>query len=571
MLSDVLPEVAGQPPLRKAASGIEGLDEITFGGLPQGRPTLVCGSAGCGKTLFGVQFLVKGILDHGEPGVFMSFEESAREIAQNVRSLNWDLDQFERNGQLSIDHVRIEAAEIQEAGSYDLEGLFIRLGAAIDSVGAKRVVLDTLEVLFSALKDQTSLRAELRRLFRWLKERDVTTVITAERGDGALTRHGLEEYVSDCVILLDHRVIEQLSTRRMRVVKYRGSAHSSDECPFIIDEHGFQALPLTSMRLEHAAPMERVSSGVERLDAMLGGKGYYRGSSVLISGPPGCGKTTLAASFAASGSERGERVLLLAFEESPKQLERNLRSVGIELAPHVESGLLRVLATRPSAHGLEAHLARKLAQISEFDPQLVVVDPLSSFGAGSSERVAMIARLIDMMKSRGITAVCTSLDSTHNEVSGLGVTSVIDTWLSLSSVEFNGERNRGLTIVKSRGMSHSNQVREFFMTDTGIELRDVYTGPSGVLMGTARHVRETEEAASGRLQHERTQTKRRQLERRQSGIDSQILALRGKLEDEVEALSLDIRADELQESERETEITNQAHARGADAVNGGAG
>lgn len=563
-------EVASQP-LRKAPSGVEGLDEITYGGLPHGRPTLVCGSAGCGKTLFGVQFLVRGILDHDEPGVFMSFEESAAEIAQNVRSLNWDLDQFELDRKLAIDHVRIEPSEIQEAGAYDLDGLFIRLGAAIDSVGAKRVVLDTLEVLFSAFKDQTSLRAELRRLFRWLKEREVTTVITAERGEGALTRHGLEEYVSDCVILLDHRVIDQLSTRRMRVVKYRGSAHSSDECPFIIDEGGFQALPLTSMRLAHEAPTERVSSGVARLDAMLGGKGYFRGSSVLISGTPGSGKTTLAASFIAAGCARGERALLMSFEESPKQLARNLSSVGVDLAPHIESGLLRVLSTRPSAHGLESHLARKLAQIVEFEPDLVVVDPLNSFGAGSSEREAMIARLIDMMKSRGITAVCTGLDTTTSALPGLGVTSVIDTWLALSSIEFNGERNRGLTIVKSRGMSHSNQVREFALTDDGIELRDVYTGPAGVLMGTARHVRETEEAASGRLHQERTETKRRQLERRQAGIDPQVLALRAQLQDEVEALSLEIRADELEERERALEVTVQAHARGADAVNGGGG
>jgi circadian clock protein KaiC len=549
--------------LEKSPSGIAGLDRITGGGLPTGRPTLVCGSAGCGKTLFAAQFLVRGALDQGEAGVFMSFEETGAEIAQNVRSLGWDLETLERDKLLIVDHVRIDAAEIQETGSYDLEGLFIRLGSAIDEIGAKRVVLDTLEVLFASLKDQVAVRSELRRLFRWLKERGVTAVITAERGDGMMTRHGLEEYVSDCVILLDHRISDQLSTRRLRVVKYRGSAHSSDECPFLIDEDGFRALPMTSLALEHGASTERVSTGVPRLDAMLGGHGYHRGSSVLISGTPGSGKTPLATTFAAAGCERGERVLYLAFEESPQQILRNVRSVGVDLQPHLDSGLLTIRATRPSSSGLESHLSTILAQVESIGPDLVVVDPLSAFGA-MGQREAMFARLIDALKSQGITALCTSLVGKDGDVYGLGISSVIDTWLSLSTVESNGERNRGLTIIKARGTQHSNQVREFVMRSDGVHLLDVYTGPQGVLMGTGRQIRQAQDEASRQLAADRTEEARRALQRRKEAVEAQILSLRAELEQDIAALELSLRSEELQAQAAQADARALALARGAD-------
>jgi circadian clock protein KaiC len=479
--------------LAKSPTGIPGLDEVTEGGLPQGRPTLVCGTAGCGKTILGLQFLVRGAVDFDEPGVFVSFEESADELAQNVASVGWDLPAMQRDGRLIVDHVRIEPAEIQEAGAYDLDGLFIRLGAAIDEVGAKRVVIDTLEVLFGALRDHATLRSELRRLFGWLKDRGVTAIVTAERGEGTLTRHGMEEYVSDCVILLDHRVDEQLSTRRLRVVKYRGSRHSSDETPFMIDEHGFRVMPLSSLRLEHDAPLERVSIGVARLDAMLDGDGYYRGGSMLVTGTPGSGKTTLAASFVRAGCVRGERSLLFAFEESVAQLIRNQRSVGIDLHPHLDAGMLCVRSTRPAAHGLEGHLASIIHDLDEFDPQIVAIDPLSAFGSAIADREAMLTRLIDLLKSRGITALCTSMTTSDAEASELGISSVIDVWIDLRSVEFNGERNRSLTVVKARGTAHSNQVREFVMSSAGIELVDAYTGGGDVLMGRARKARDSAE------------------------------------------------------------------------------
>ena len=397
--------------LPKAPTGIQGLDEITGGGLPRGRPTLVCGSAGCGKTLLAMEFLVRGATEFGEPGVFMAFEETAEELAQNVRSLGFDLEDLAEQNKLLVDFVRVERSEIEETGEYDLEGLFIRLGHAIDSLGAKRVVLDTLETLFGGLSNAAILRAELRRLFRWLKDKGVTAIITGERGDGTLTRHGLEEYVSDCVIVLDHRVTEQLSTRRLRIVKYRGTTHGTNEYPFLIDENGISVLPVTSLGLSQEASDERISTGIPRLDAMLGGKGVYRGSSVLISGTAGTGKTSLAAHFADATCRRGERCLYFAFEESESQLVRNMRSIGLDLAPWSKKGLLRFHATRPSAYGLEMHLATLHKLVNEFEPRVVVVDPITTFlGAGTSvEAESMLMRLIDFLKAQQITAMFTSL------------------------------------------------------------------------------------------------------------------------------------------------------------------
>lgn len=552
--------------LEKIPSGVAGLDEITEGGLPRGRPTLVCGTAGCGKTLLALQFLVRGAVDHGEPGVFVSFEETRDELVQNVAALGWDLAQLQADGLLAIDHVRIEPAEIQETGAFDLDGLFIRLGAAIDRVGAKRVAVDTLEALFAALGDHRTLRAELRRLFRWLKDRGVTAVITAERGDGTLTRHGMEEYVSDCVILLDHRVEQQLTTRRMRIVKYRGSRHTADETPFMIDEHGFRVLPMTSLRLEHEAPTERVSTGVARLDAMFDGAGYFRAGSMLISGTSGSGKTTLAASFIRAGCERGERALLFAFEESPAQLLRNQLSVGIDLGPHADAGLLRIRSTRPAAHGLEAHLAEIQHDLDEFDPQLVVIDPVSALGATDFEREAMLTRLIDLLKRRGITAVCTTLTTGHDDTSGLGISSVIDGWVSLGAVEIDGERNRTLTIVKARGTRHSNQVREFVMSGDGIDLLDVYTGVDGVVMGSARRAKEAAEAAAATERADVLAGKRRQIDRRRAVVEAEITNLRSELEAELEALDREIRAAETAELRRADVTAGQAAARHADTT-----
>ncbi len=532
--------------LVKVPTGIRGLDEITGGGIPLGRTTLICGSAGCGKTLFGMEFLVKGATEFNEPGVFIAFEETEDELTQNVSSLGFDLDKLAAEGKFAVDSIYIDRAEIEENGEYDLEGLFIRLGLAIDSIGAKRVVLDTLETLFGGLSNEGILRAELRRLFRWLKDKGVTTIITAERGDGTLTRQGLEEYVSDCVILLDHRVTEQLSTRRLRVVKYRGSRHGTNEYPFLIDEDGISVLPITSLSLQHVASKERLSSGVERLDTMLGGRGYYRGSSVLVSGTAGTGKTSLAGTFSEAACQRGERCLYFAFEESQSQAVRNASSIGVDLQRWIDAGLLKFHATRPTFHGLELHLATMLRLIREFKPQVVVVDPISNMlNVGNpAEAQAMLLRLVDSLKAQQITAFFTSLSSAGDsslEQTDLGISSIIDTWILLRDIELGGERNRGLHILKSRGMPHSNQIREFLLTDRGIELLDVYVGSEGVLTGSMRVAQEARERAEAEAREREAERRRRTLERQRLAIEAQIQSLRADMEAIREETILDAR------------------------------
>ena len=524
--------------LAKAPSGIEGLDEITGGGLPRGRPTLVCGSAGCGKTLLAMEFLIRGATVYDEPGVFMAFEETAEELAQNVRSLGFDLERLQEQKKIAIDYVRIERSEIEEAGDYDLEGLFIRLGLAIDSVGAKRVVLDTIEVLFSGLSNAAILRAELRRLFRWLKDKGVTAIVTGERGGGTLTRQGLEEYVSDCVILLDHRVADQVSTRRLRIVKYRGSAHGTNEYPFLIDEDGISVMPITSLNLQHEVSDERVPTGIARLDKMLVGGGYYRGSTVLVSGTAGSGKSSVAAHFANAACRRGERCLYFAFEESPGQIARNMRSIGLDLQPWVKKGLLKFQASRANQFGLEMHLASIHKLVQTYDPKAVIIDPISNLSqAGNrAEATAMLTRLIDFLKLNRITAVMTCLTDAQNglERTDADISSLADTWLLLRGIELSGERNRAMYVLKSRGMAHSNQIREFLLTSEGIELADVYLGAEGVLTGSARQAQEAKErAAPLRLQQE-AEARQRELDRKRDALEARITALRKEFEAEAD-------------------------------------
>ncbi len=476
LLAPVLPTMAGRG-LRKTATGISGLDEVTGGGLPLGRPTLVCGPAGCGKTLLAMEFLVRGIVEFGEPGVFVSFEETVDELVENVTSMGFDLQKLQDDGLLVMDHVNLAPGDLAETGAWDLSGLFIRLGAAIDEVDAKRVVLDTIETLFGAFDDSATLRSELRRLFSWLKERGVTAIVTGERGDGTLTRHGIEEYVSDCVIVLDHRVSEQTSTRRLRVLKYRGSLHGTNEYPFLIGATGVSVLPITSLGLQHAASNERLSTGMVSLDAMLDGAGLFRGSSVLISGTAGTGKSTIAAQFCAAACARGERALYFAFEESEAQILRNMTSVGIALGHWVDSGLLQFRCIRPSLLGLEAHLASMQEVVSDFTPDVVVMDPVSDLlHAGGGEEVsAMLTRQVDYLKSRGITALFTSLNTVRDvENSEQQIGSLIDTWIIVKLAEGDGTRSRVLYVLKSRGMAHSHEIREFVLSRRGLDLGDVY-------------------------------------------------------------------------------------------------
>ncbi len=555
--------------LPKAPTGIQGLDEITGGGLPRGRPTLICGSAGCGKTLLAMEFLVRGARQFNEPGVFMAFEETAKDLTQNVASLGFNLKDLIARKKMVLDFVYIERSEIEGTGEYDLEGLFIRLGQAIDSIGAKRVVLDTIESLFSGLPNPLILRAELRRLFRWLKTKGVTAIITGERGEGTLTRQGLEEYVSDCVIVLDHRAIEQVSSRRLRVVKYRGSTHGTNEYPFLIDENGFSVLPVTSLGLQQPASTKRISTGITRLDAMLGGTGYYRGSSVLISGTAGTGKSSLAAHFAAAACRRGERTLYFAFEESPSQIMRNMSSIGINLQPWIQKGLLQFQANRPTFAGLEMHLTMMHKAINAFKPQVVIVDPLNSFIIGSNETEvkAMLMRLVDFLKMNRITGLFTNLTSGGDalEQTDIAISSLIDTWLLLRDIELGGERNRGLYILKSRGMAHSNQIREFLLTDHGMELQDVYVGPSGVLTGSARLAQEAQEQAERIIHKQGVERRKLDLERKRKVMEAQIAAMRAEFEvQETETLNF-IGQEQTRKAHLMQERVDMAVSRKADA------
>lgn len=528
--------------LEKCPSGIGGLDEITNGGLPRGRPTLICGSAGSGKTLFAMEFLMRGAMEHEEPGVFMSFEETAEDLAKNFISLGFDLHDMESRGLIATDHVRIMRSEIEETGEYDLEGLFVRLGSAIDSIGAKRVVLDTIEALFSELPNATILRAELRRLFQWLKDRGVTAIVTGESGDKTLTRYGLEEYVADCVIFLDFRIVEQISTRRLRIVKYRGSSHGCDEYPFLIDERGVSILPITSLGLDYPVSEERISTGVPKLDAMLSGEGFFRGSTILVSGTAGTGKTSLSATFADAACLRGERCLFFAFEESPRQIVRNMGSIGIDLARWVKKGLLKFHSARPSLYGLEMHLVTFHKMIEAFKPQVFVVDPISNLiNAGTASEVkSILTRLIDYLKMQKISSFLTdlthfggSLERTSEEISSL-----IDTWLLLRDIEIKGERNRGLYILKSRGMAHSNQIHEFLLTNQGINLIDIYTGSGEALTGSARVAQEAEEKASELAHQHEADRKLREQERRKRALEAKIAALRAEFDAESAELHL---------------------------------
>ena len=529
--------------LPKSPTSIHGLDEITGGGLPNGRPTLVCGGAGCGKTLFAMEFLVRGATQYNEPGVFISFEETEKELTANVASLGFDLDSLVKRKKIWLENIRVERSEIEQSGEYDLEGLFIRIHHAIESINAKRVVLDTIEILFSGLPNPHILRAELQRLLGWMKKKGITTIITAERGEGSLTRQGLEEYVSDCVILLDHRVNDQSSIRRLRIVKYRGSTHGTNEYPFLIDEDGFSVLPVTSLGLNYFTSDERISTGIPRLDTMLSGKGYFRGSTVLVSGTAGTGKTSIAAQFVVTACKRKERVLYFTFEESPGQLIRNMCSIGINLDPWVKKGLLQFHATRPTLYGLETHLTTSIKLINQFEPSVVILDPINAFvmGENQTEVKTMLLRLVDFLKMKRCTAFFTSLTSAgeNMEISDVYISSLIDTWLLLRDIEIGGERNRGLYVLKSRGMAHSNQIREFKLTNNGIELLDVYVGPEGVLTGSARLSQETKDEAEQLLRQQEIGRKQFGLERKREAMEAQIVLLQSEFEaEESEALKV---------------------------------
>ena len=538
--------------LIKTPTGITGFDEITDGGLPAGRPTLICGSAGAGKTLFSIECIIHGAVHFGEPGVIMVFEETVEDLEMNVASLGFDLKKLQKDGLIRIDHVQIERSEIEETGEYDLDGLFIRLGHAIDSIGAKRVMLDTIENLFGGLDNDGILRAEIRRLFAWLKNKGVTAIITGEKGEASLTRKGLEEYVSDCVILLDHRITNRISTRLLRIVKYRGSIHGTNEYPFLIDRDGISVLPVTSLKLSSGVSSQRISSGIAPLDNMLGGKGYFRGSSILVSGTAGTGKTSIASLFANATCQRRERCLYLAFEESPAQIIRNMMSIGVDLDKHIQAGLLQITAARPTTYGLEMHLVAIHKMIKKFRPRTVILDPITNLETiGSmSEVKSILIRLIDFLQGEGITVLFTALVY-NNEVTvqtDEGVSSLVDAWVLVREIENNGERNRGLYVMKSRGMKHSNQVREFVISDKGIDIKDVHIGPDGVLIGSARIEQELHEATGAELNSYARNRKDREVGRKRKVLEARIESLKDEFESVQEELNKSYVEEDLRKS-----------------------
>lgn len=551
------PAASAKAGIKKSRTGIVGFDDLTLGGLPDGRPSLICGSAGCGKTLFASTFLVHGARDLDEPGVFVTFEERPDDIAANVASLGFDVQKLVDDEKLVFEHIALDPSELAEVGDYDLEGIFMRLELAIDSVGAKRVVLDTIESLFSAFSNPAILRAEIRRLFDWLKDRGMTTVITAERGDGSLTRQGLEEYVSDCVILLDHRVESQISTRRLRIVKYRGTAHGTNEYPFLIDEDGFSVLPVSSLALDHKVFEEQVSSGVADLDTMIEGGGFHRGSSILLSGVAGSGKSSLAASFAAATCADGGRALYFSFEESAEQTIRNMRSIGIDLKTPLDEGRMRFISARPTFYSLEMHLAVMLREVMRFSPDLVVLDPISAFmeSGNRTEIQAMLLRMVDFLKSRGVTAVFSHLMHSQggNVETDAGLSSLMDGWILLLNREFNGEFNRELYLLKARGLQHSNQVREFVMSRDGIRLVAPYLGENGALTGSARKAAEAETRRLEVQRRSQVSLAQKQMEQRRRRTLAQIEALQAELDAEEIALMTSVEDEEayLQQAGRD--------------------
>ncbi len=559
----------------KCPTGIRGLDEITFGGLPKGRTTLVCGSAGAGKTLLGMEFLARGAAQYGEPGVCISFEETADELISNVASIGFDIKKLVAQKKLVIDFVYLDRSEIEETGEYDLEGLFLRLGQAVDSIGAKRVLLDSVEMLFASLTNEGILRAELRRLFRWLKDRQLTAVVTAERGQGeSLTRYGIEEYISDCVVVLDNRTTDSVSIRRLRVVKYRGSRHGTNEYPFLIGDEGISVLPVTSVELKHNVSNERVSTGVPALDGMLGGQGYFRGSSVLISGTAGTGKTSLASHFVDAACSRGERCAIFSFEESADQVLRNMRSIGINLKRWVDKGLLRFDGARPTTFGLETHLVKIHKAIREFDPSNIVIDPITALlHAGDIRQThSMLLRLIDFLKEQRITAVMTSLTggSEALEQSQVDISSLIDTWILLRDIESGGERNRGLYVLKARGIPHSNQIREMRLTGRGVELRECYLGEAGLLTGSARlsqEAKDTTHALAALHAMERGQALR---SAKRKAVEAKIAELQQQLETGEREAQRFMAEEEarLKKLERDRSDMAESRARSADFLAG---
>lgn len=536
--------------LAKCPTGIEGLDTLTNGGLPRNRLTLICGSAGSGKTSLGIEFLVQGIIKYDEPGLFITFEEKPQEIIENAASIGFDLEDLINKKKLFIEYIPVQEEEVMQSGDYTLEALFIRFEQVITSIAVKRVTLDTLDSIFASLGNTPVLRAEIYRLFNWLKQKNITSLVTSEAGITTLSRNGLEEYISDCVISLRTNIVSEVLTRFLRVVKYRGSKHGTNEYPFLITDIGINLFPITSNYLNNIVSTEFVSTGVKELDEMMDNKGYYRGSTVLVTGTAGTGKSSLAAVFSNSICQTGERCIYFTFEEMINQILRNMSSVNLNLQQWIDKDLLKFYAYRSPTYGLETHLLTIQNVIKEFKPHAVIIDPITNFDLIGTELEikSMMTRLIDFLKAQQITALFTSLATTIDprEQTEIGISSLIDSWLVLQNLEQAGERTRGITILKSRGIAHSNQIREFIITSNGIKLEKIYVGPNGILTGSARLDQEEQEKLHLLLQEKETLRRKKLLEHKKALLEAKIMALKSEFDADVEEIESLIMKEEIQ-------------------------
>jgi len=545
--------------LKKTPSGINGFDEITDGGLPKNRPTIICGNTGSGKTVISMEFLVKGALKYNEPGVFMSFEETREELATNMESLHFDLDSLIKKRKIYIEYLEIDKSQNIEAGRYDLEGLFVRLQNAITSIGAKRVVLDSLDALFYGLNNN-AIRPEIKRLFKWLKEKEVTAIITSESDNGFSTKNGLEQYVADCVIALDNRTVNQTTTRRIKIVKMRGSVHGINEYPFSIDMNGISVLPLISQLANQSLSTVRISSGVKDLDGMLDGKGFFEGSSILVSGSAGTGKTSIAISLINATCIKKIRGLYCAFEESSSQITRNMLSIGLDIEPYIKSGVLKMYSSRPTIQNLELHLIAIQKIIEEFDPKIIVLDPITNLIAEgiNTEIRQMLAHFVDFLKSKNITVLFTAaitLETVKSNPSDEGISAMVDTWILVRDIETNSERNRGIYILKSRGMNHSTQVREFVITDNGLSLLPIYISAGGILTGSAKLEHTLQKEEQNKLFKNEIKTRNSEIERKRKMMEENIALLKTNFESEVAILNeIEIEGDLLAESKEKDKL-----------------
>ena len=460
--------------LPKSLTGIQGLDDITYGGIPQNRPTLLVGSIGTGKTIFAMEYIINGITMFNEPGVFMTFEEQTDELQINVTSMGYNLSKLIADNKIYLEHLHIDHREIQATGKYDIEGLFIRIEMAIEKVKAKRIVLDALDTLFIGLDSQI-LRSEIKRLFFWLKEKKVTAIITSEVGDIFLTRLGFEEVVADCVIELNNRLNNQISTRRLRIVKYRGSYHSTNEYPFMIDHKGITIFPIISEAPQIIVSNERISSGIKQIDEMLDGRGFYVGSSILVSGSAGTGKSSIAASFIKDVCEKKGTALYCAFEEAPNQIKRNMASIGIFLEPYEKSGNLHFYYSRPTLQTLELHFIAIKKLIKQINPSVVILDPITNLMIENinSDIRTMLTRFVDYLKMEQITVLLTAtltVSSLELIQSNEGISSMVDTCIMIQEKNIIDSRRRTLYIMKSRGICNSKKEVEFIITSEGISI-----------------------------------------------------------------------------------------------------